>query len=226
MTENAIDGLARLEAELDRQILKTRRERRLVILVGMTLWLFVIGYFSYFTNQIKAMVQPKVIAGYIAGQLAGFVTDTSRTQAKTIERLAPTYAAQVFAMATERLPLLRREAQMFLLGWFEDRFVEIEHLMVRVLDDVVKDHLKDLAPLVENIHTPEGKKALEAYLTGIIAAPLDEPEMKAEIENVNTTLDFMVKRLARLAKGEGLNAEEQRERELMLAFREMLNRMQ
>jgi hypothetical protein len=225
MSDIQHDPLSTLETELDTQITKTRRERRMVILIGMCLWLFVILYFSYFANQLKNMVEPKVIGGYVTGQLCDFMHSISSDYAKTAERMAPVYTAEVSATIIANIPVVRREVQMFILGWFEDRFDDIDGVLCKLLDAVMQDHLEDLKPLIANCSNPEGRKALEAYLASIIAAPLEHPELKSDIENVNVTLNFMVGHLQRLASGTNLTAEDKRERELLIAFREFVNRM-
>ncbi len=224
MNANETKKLADLELEIDGQIAKVRRERRLVLGVGLFLWLFIMMYFGYFARQIAAAMQPKILGGYITGEVSHFVMTLSEQYAKEAEKLAPDYATNIFASIEGNIPVARKEAQMFLLGWFEEQFTRVDGLLTRMMDDVITTHLAEIKPMVSKLDTPEGKKAFEDYVTSIIAAPLKSEQMKMDIENVNVTLDMLVNRLQRLANGTGLTAEEKNERELLLAFREYMTR--
>jgi hypothetical protein len=215
---------ARLEQNLDTQISRLRREVRWISLIGTVLLICLVAYFTYVVGIVQREMRPKDLAQVTGAFASEFLVQTLQEYSGRLIQSAPMQTAALLDHFLLQTLGLVKDGRFFIIGWIEERLGDIESMVTRVTDTAYSEHVPDLQLLVQDIKSTQGQKAFEEYFTTLLTAPLASESVRIDIESLDLTLQAMKEHLDRLVRQEGLPAEEEVERELLLTTREFWER--
>ena len=202
-------------------IARTNRENLLTWLFGILALGVLGGYFSYGYNEIASALEPKALVGAAESWIEDKLPEVRKAIEVEVDKSAPDWAENLSKRAQSSLPTIRKKLEDYVLQQVEKSVAEAvtiteDHFrqLLREKRDVLAEGFKDLA------NSPELAKESLARLENVMDGVF-QSDMRQGAADVFATLNQMTAKLVRLKAGQQLNAEEAREREVLMQFRRL-----
>ena len=192
---------------------------RLTRIVGSVMLLLLAGYFAYGYSEIKKLLEPDTLVPYGAQMLQDRIPEARHAIVKQVSNSAPAWAEQVSGKLRDELPGLRGKLEEYVLHETEGMLKQAATLSedhvrkaIRENKDILDTHIRELAD-----HEELSDASAQALVTAL------EGELKVDLmdqsELILDTVRSLDTRVRELAKGEGLDEEEQIERQILMLAR-------
>jgi hypothetical protein len=213
---------AKLEQLLQEDVDRAEMDFRKSVFILGALLLFVFGYMHWAYSQLRQMVEPRALAEASIGFAHGYATDALAEVAESGPEYAPKIAGAALRLLEESaatavwdLESHLHEHQLALQSgvesWLGDYFDELIAANPQIgqlqgktisVDDVFRGVEDDL------------RRDLQEFIDGAVGP---------EVTEATATMRDLADRLTRYASVEGLSGAEREERELILAWLEILH---
>lgn len=214
--------MSRLSDELKSDLAKEKSKLKTGTIVGALLLVFVLGYLHFAFTQFKLITNPDELAGFTAGFLSTHVETVVDEVGKGAKREAPAMVSQFYSAVGDGIGAMRHGLQT--------KIGETQNALGIQVTDWATDYF---ARVVKENQQLKGVKSGEALKEDAFAGMAQgferdlneffaDSEVDDEVGQATILIKSIADRLQKLANGKGLSSQEKEERDLLIAWFQMV----
>lgn len=208
----AVDAL---NAQLTKQIQAAHSRTHALQVVGIIFLAIVVAYLSWLTSKVRGTVgDPEGLAVLIKTKADSRLPDLLEKIERALNDQAPEVVKTVRETLIGEMPKLRTRLENHVGETLDALMDKLDADMDKTIDEAIRDHKKDLQPLVAKATDPtkaaELQEEFKDIFEDIVGKRFDE-----HLEKFDKSMTAIERRLDRLHIGKNLTPEEQLEKELI-----------
>lgn len=215
--------MSRLRDELNDDLIKLQSRLKMGKIVGSVLVLFLVGYLHFVYNQFQLVTDPDELAGFSAGFLSSHLETVVDEVGAGAKNEAPAVVAKLYEAAGDGLGAVRVGVQEKAAETHNALSLQITDWSTDYFARVVKENqqlraVKAGEPLSEDAFAGMGagfERDLDEFFT--------DSQVDDEVAQATDLIKGIADRLEKLSFNKGLTAQEKEERELLVAWFQMVS---
>jgi hypothetical protein len=215
------DRLDTVQRELAAQQRKLVGRTRFTGFVAAIVLVALSGYFYYGYTQLNELTEPAKLVALAENTIVDNLAPARKVLEDEIKSGAPGWAEQLSREVQESLPQARAELEQYIVEQMEMMIDATGALTEEQLRGFFKDNHDILERGIQDLSSsPDMAEQTMQELITALDKQLSK-QMHDEALELFATLSLMSEKLARLKGGQGLNAEQQLERQVLMLTRRM-----
>lgn len=190
--EKMLKTADRVAEKLDDQMRRAKKSQTTSIVIGVILVLFLIGYFSWASSQVRSILQPDSVAQMASETMVKRIREYRPQIEDAARENAPELVDKlVDQMIMRQLPQGRKALQDALLEESDRRLAAMADYIIEEFDRIMDQHEDNVKDMVELLKTDAGMLAFQDQLYDDINTAMDDQEIAMQMDMYGEALkDF------------------------------------
>ncbi len=216
----------RLEKKLDDQLAQLEKAQKTSLMIYIGLMVIIAIYFGVLNSQLKTLTNPKDLSEVAVGLVQPEIPKAREALASELKGNAEGYLNEALSSILAELPGIRQEVEKNVMMEVKTQLRKTQSQFNEFLDYAYTNHSEELRPLVGRLDNAESMEELESVMYDIMKEPLDHVDFKVDIEAYGLALQHLANKVERLriSSPDSLSKEDQMERDILVALRELSRR--